>query len=90
MLARVVTQQCLLVLPREVAVRRRASVRPAVWEYLVNLFFEMLHDEMVLLLSVFIFGLWLEAAELAGVSGPDAVQILGQGRAAATAQVQHF
>ena len=47
-------------------------------EYLVNLFLEMLHHQMVLLLPVLVLGLGLKATQLASVGCPEAVGILGE------------
>ena len=85
MLAGVVPQQSLLVLPGEGAVRRGASVGSAVRKYFVDSFFEVFHDQVVLLFSVLVLRLGLEAAQLAGVSRSKPVHVLGQ----APAEVQH-
>ena len=47
---------------------------------LVDLFFEMLHHQVVLLFSVFVLGLWLEATQFASVSGSEAIDVFGQRR----------
>ena len=85
MLAGVVPQQSLLVLPGEGAVRRGASVGSAVRKYFVDSFFEVFHNQVVLLFAVLVLRLGLEAAQLAGVSRSEAVHVLGQ----APAEVQH-
>ena len=90
MLAGVVPQQCLLVFASKGAVGRGTSVGPAVRKDLVNLFLEVLHDEVVLLLAVLVLGLWLESAKLASVGRPEAVGVLGQDVADDVLKVQHF
>ena len=47
---------------------------------LVDLFFEMLHHQVVLLFSVFVLGLGLEATQFASVSGSEAIDVFGQRR----------
>ena len=85
MLASVVSQQSLFVLPGEAAIRRRTCVGSAVRKDFVDSLFEVFHDQVVLLFAVLVLRLRLEAAELAGVSRSKAVQVLGQ----APAKVQH-
>ena len=53
---------------------------------LVNLFLEMLHHQVVLLFSVFVLGLGLEATQFASMSGSETVDVFGQRR---WNQVQH-
>ena len=77
-LARVVAQQGLLVLPREVALGVGAGVGSTVGEDLVDALLEVLHDQVVLLLAILVLGLRLKAAELAGVRRAKAVGVLGQ------------
>ena len=48
------------------------------WEYLVNLFLEMLHHQMVLLLPILVLGLGLKSTQLTSVSGPETVGVFGQ------------
>ena len=47
-------------------------------EYLVNLFLEMLHHQMVLFLPVLVLGLGLESTQLTSVSGPETAGVFGQ------------
>jgi len=77
-LAGVVPQQGLLVLPLEGALCVGAGVWPAVGEDLVYPLFEVLHDQVVLLLPVLVLGLWFEPTELAGVSCAKPICIFGQ------------
>jgi len=77
-LAGVVPQQGLLVLPLEAALCVGAGVRSAVGEDLVDPLLEVFHDQMILLLPVLVLGLWFEAAELAGMSCAEPIRILGQ------------
>lgn len=78
MLSGVVSEQRLLVLSREAAVCGRASVGPAVREDLVYLLLEVLHDQVVLFLSVLVLRLGFEAAQLARVRRSNPVHVLGQ------------
>lgn len=75
--ASVVPQQGLFVLPLESALCVWAGVRSAVGEDLVYSLLEMLHDQVVLLLSVLVLGFWLKATELTCVGGSEPICIFG-------------
>lgn len=77
-LACVVPEQGLLVLPGEGALCVGAAVGATVREDLVYSLLEMLHHQVVLFLSVLVLGFWFEAAQLACVSCSEAICIFGQ------------
>ena len=77
-LARVVPEKGLLVLPGKLALLVGAGVGPAVGEDLVYPLLEVLHHQVVLLLPVLVLGLGLEATQFASVGCPEAVGILGE------------
>ena len=68
----------MFVFSREGAVIRGTGVRAAMRKYFVNFLLKVFHDEMILLLSVFVLRLGLEPAQLARVRRPEPVHVLGQ------------
>jgi hypothetical protein len=71
--AGVVTEQGLFVFTSEAAIAGGTSVGSTVRKYFVDLFFEVFHHQVILLLSVLVLCLGLEPAELAGVSRSNSV-----------------
>ena len=83
-LAGVVPQERLLVLPLETALRVGTGVGSAVREDLVNPFLEMFHHQVVLLLSVLVLCFRLKSAQLTSVGCSEPISVLGK-----TLNVQH-